>query len=66
MAPQPVTSRIGSAAGLLGAVKALRESLQQVGSNLVVLSGNMEEVIPQAAVQYGASSIILEEEVEYK
>lgn len=62
-----VLSRLfNSCAGLLGAVKALRESLQQLGSNLLVLTGDMEDVIPQAAALHGASSIILEEEVEYK
>ena len=53
-------------AGLLGAVKALRESLQKLGSDLEVLAGDMEVVVPQAAAFHGASSIILEEEVEYK
>ena len=53
-------------AGLLGAVKALRESLQRLGSDLEVLEGDMEVVVPQAAAFHGASNIILEEEVEYK
>lgn len=52
--------------GLLGAVKALKESLQRLGSDLVVLLGDMEVLLPQAATSYAASSIILEEEVEYK
>lgn len=53
-------------AGLLGAVKALQSSLQELGSDLIVLLGDMERVLPQCAAEHGASSIILEEEVEYK
>lgn len=44
----------------------MKENLQKVGSDLVVLVGDMEVLLPQAATSYAASSIILEEEVEYK
>ena len=53
-------------AGLHGAVKALKLSLQKKGSNLVVVEGKATEWLPRLVLQHGVSSIIAEEEVEYR
>lgn len=53
-------------AGLLGAVNALKQNLQELGSDLVVLHGPMESVLPDLANSLQASNIILEEEIEYR
>lgn len=52
--------------GLLGAVKALKQGLQQLGSDLVVLWGPSEQQLPNLADQAQASTLILEEEIEYR
>lgn len=52
--------------GLLGAVKALKQGLQQLGSDLVILWGPPEQQLPSLADQIQASSLILEEEIEYR
>ncbi|KAL3153511.1 hypothetical protein ABBQ38_011843 [Trebouxia sp. C0009 RCD-2024] len=52
--------------GLLGAVKALKQGFQQLGSDLVILWGPPEEQLPMLVDQLQASSLILEEEVEYR
>jgi len=51
---------------LLGAVNALKQNLQELGSDLVILHGPMESVLPDLANSLQAASIILEEEVEYR
>lgn len=53
-------------AGLHGAVNALKQNLQELGSDLVILHGPMESVLPDLVNSLQASSIILEEEVEYR
>ena len=52
--------------GLLGAVKALKQGLQQLGSDLVILWGPTEQQLPLLIDQIQASSLILEEEIEYR
>ncbi|KAL0021846.1 hypothetical protein WJX77_007187 [Trebouxia sp. C0004] len=52
--------------GLLGAVNALKQNLQELGSDLVVLHGPVESVLPDLANSLQASSIVLEEEIEYR
>ena len=52
--------------GLLGAVKALKQSLQQLGSDLVILWGPPEEQLSNLVDQIHASKLILEEEIEYR
>lgn len=53
-------------AGLCGAVKSLQQQLRERGSNLLILEGKAAEHLPQLAEQYNASSILTEEEVEYR
>lgn len=48
---------------LLQAVENLRSNLQKVGSNLLILHGNPEELIPQAAKDHGVQGIYFSEEV---
>lgn len=52
--------------GLLGAVKALKQGLQRLGSDLVILWGPPEQQLPNLADQTHASTLILEEEIEYR
>ena len=52
--------------GLLGAVKALKQGLQQLGSDLVILWGPPEQQLPNLAVQVQGSTLVLEEEIEYR
>ena len=52
--------------GLLGAVKALKQSLQQLGSDLVILWGAPEQQLPNLADQLQASTLVFEEEIEYR
>jgi len=47
-------------------VNALKQNLQELGSDLVVLHGPMESVLPDLVNSLQASSIILEEEIEYR
>ena len=47
-------------------MKALQQNLQELGSDLVILHGPMESVLPDLVNSLQASSIILEEEVEYR
>ncbi len=54
------------AAGLLGAVSALKQSLQKLGSDLLILQGPMESVLPELLRTTQASHLVLEEEVEYR
>ena len=56
----------GGSAGLLGSLAALRDSLVEQGSNLVVRCGALPEVLRQLVLESGASEIIAEEEVEYR
>ncbi len=51
---------------MLGAVNALKQNLQELGSDLVILHGPMESVLPDLVNSLQASSIILEEEIEYR
>ena len=53
-------------AGLLGSLGALRESLLERGSNLVVRWGALPEMLSQLVLECGAAEIIAEEEVEYR
>ena len=53
-------------AGLHGAVKALQHSLHRKGSDLLVVEGKATEWLPRLIEQYGVSTIIAEEEVEYR
>lgn len=53
-------------AGLLGAVNALKQGLQEIGSDLIILQGSMETELPQLVNSVQASCIVLEEEVEYR
>ena len=52
--------------GLLGAVKALKQGLQRLGSDLVILWGPPEQQLPILFDQVQASTLILEEEIEYR
>ena len=52
--------------GLLGSLSALRESLIEKGSNLVVRCGVLPEVLRKLVAESGAEEIIAEEEVEYR
>lgn len=52
--------------GLLGSLSALRESLIEKGSNLVVRCGVLPEVLQALVMESGAEEIIAEEEVEYR
>ena len=52
--------------GLLGAVTALKQGLRQLGSDLVVLQGSIEQELPSLVKQLEASNLVLEEEVEYR
>lgn len=52
--------------GLLGSLSALRESLIEKGSNLVVRCGVLPEVLRELVAESGAEEIIAEEEVEYR
>ncbi|GAB4818230.1 hypothetical protein N2152v2_005276 [Parachlorella kessleri] len=56
----------GGISGLLRAVNSLRESLRQLGSDLVVLTGRWEEQIPRFAAHMGAASVVAEREVEWE
>ena len=57
---------MGGIAGLLGSLGALRDSLVERGSNLVVRCGALPEVLGQLVLESGAAGIIAEEEVEYR
>lgn len=52
--------------GLIGAVQALKQSLQELGSDLIILQGPIDNVLPQLISSLQASSLVLEEEVEYR
>ncbi len=56
----------GGSAGLLGSLAALRDSLVERGSNLVVRCGALPEVLGQLVLESGAAEILAEEEVEYR
>ncbi len=53
-------------AGLVGAVAALRESLQRLGSTLVVRCGSLQQVLPAVVQQFNAGEVVTEEETEYR
>lgn len=53
-------------AGLIGAVTALKQSLQELGSDLVILHGPLDTVLPHLVSSTQAGSLVLEEEVEYR
>ena len=57
---------IDASTGLLGSLSALRESLIEKGSNLVVRCGVLPEVLRELLEDSGAEEIIAEEEVEYR
>lgn len=50
----------------MGALKALQQSLRKRSSNLLIIEGKAEEILPQLAAQYNATSVIAEEEVEFR
>eukprot|EP00891_Asterochloris_glomerata_P003213 jgi/Astpho2/3213/Aster-x0568 len=52
--------------GLVGAVAALRESLQRLGSTLVVRCGSLQQVLPAVVQQFNAGEVVTEEETEYR
>ena len=52
--------------GLVGAVTALRESLQRLGSTLVVRCGSLQQVLPAVVQQFNAGEVVTEEETEYR
>lgn len=60
------TLTLCGSAGLLGALSALKESLLERGSDLVVRQGPLLEVLPRLVLESGAAEIIAEEEVEYR
>lgn len=47
-------------------MSALKQSLQELGSDLVILNGPMEKALPDLVSSLQATSIVLEEEVEYR
>ena len=47
-------------------MNALKQNLQELGSDLVILHGAMESVLPDLVNSLQAASIIQEEEVEYR
>ena len=47
-------------------MNALKQGLQEIGSDLIILQGSMETELPQLVNSVQASCIILEEEVEYR
>ena len=44
----------------------MKQSLQELGSDLVILNGPMETALPDLVSSLQATSIVLEEEVEYR
>jgi deoxyribodipyrimidine photolyase len=50
---------------LVEALQNLRQELQQLGSNLVVVTGPWSEAIPTLVNQVSAGAVIAEEEVEH-
>ena len=53
-------------AGLLGALGALRKSLNVKGSGLVVRYGALPKLLRELVLETGAGGIIAEEEVEHR
>lgn len=53
-------------AGLLGALGALRKSLNVKGSGLVVRYGALPKLLRELVLETGAAGIIAEEEVEHR
>ena len=47
-------------------MQALKQSLQELGSDLIILQGPIDNVLPQLISSTQASSLVLEEEVEYR
>lgn len=57
---------IFSCEGLLGSLADIRQSLQEMGSNLMVRTGPLQQTFQEVHQQCQASSVILEEEVEHR
>lgn len=55
-----------SSAGLVGALRALQQELQKIGSRLLILEGKAEILLPQLAEQHGATAMVTEAEVEHR
>ena len=52
--------------GLIAAVAGLRAELRQRGSDLVLLYGPVEVELPALAAALGATTVLAEDEVEYR
>lgn len=47
-------------------MKSLKQGLRQLGGDLVVLWGQPEQELPKLMEHIGASSLVHEEEIEYR